>query len=67
MKQTEIKETIAHSVNEEDDHWIVNCPKCDAEIRFIGFFDSMDIINCSKCNCQFRAIRLEFEDGSYIE
>ena len=53
-------------VDGDDMHWTVNCPKCEQEIEYTGFFDSGEINKC-KCGAEFKTRRIYFEDGSYIE
>ena len=57
---------IGQSVNGDDMHWTVNCPTCDKEYEYKGFFDSTEQQKC-KCGCIFITERMEFEDGSHIK
>ena len=49
-----------------DDNWIVNCPECEKEFEYTGFFCQDDITKCS-WGTSFKTLKIEFEDGSYIE
>ena len=60
-----IQKVDGKSVNGEDDHWIVNCPNCDREIEYTGYFDPDDLTKCS-CGIIFKTERVYFENGSYI-
>ena len=53
------------SVNDEDDHWVVNCPNCEKEIEYTGYFDSEELNKCH-CGMTFKTNRIYFENGSYI-
>ena len=44
--------SIGYLVNNEDDHWIVNCPHCDKEYEFTGYYDPEDETKC-ECGCVF--------------
>lgn len=48
-----------------EDHWLVNCPNCDKEFEYNGFFDSEEITEC-KCGTNFKTSKIEFENGDYI-
>jgi len=66
--QKKMNETIVdgHSVNNDDMHWIVNCPTCERELEYTGYFDSDDINKC-KCGTEFKTRRIYFDNNSYIE
>jgi len=53
------------AVNCEDDHWVVNCPNCEKEFEYTGYFDPDDLTKCS-CGAIFKKERVYFEDESYI-
>ena len=61
----EIQKVDGKSVNCQDDNWVVNCPNCDKEIEYTGYFDPDDLTKCS-CETTFKINRIYFEDGSYI-
>ena len=61
----EIQKVDGKSVNCQDDNWVVNCPNCDKEFEYTGYFDPDDLIKCS-CGAIFKTNRIYFEDGSYI-
>ena len=55
-----------HSCYNDDSHWTVNCPLCEKEFEYTGYFDSSEINYC-RCGCKFRTKRVYFEDDSYME
>lgn len=59
-------EAEGYSVNGEDDHWTVNCPNCDHEFEYEGFFDSTDETKC-KCGCIFVTTKVWINDYKYIK
>ena len=63
MAQTDTSDGIA--VDGHDDHWIVNCPNCEHEFEYTGFFDKDDITKCS-CGTQFKTRRVWLDDETYI-
>jgi len=60
-----MKKAEGFAINEEEDHWIVNCPDCEKEFEYTGYFDSSDITKCS-CGCNFVTIKVWINDESYI-
>lgn len=55
-----------HSVDNDDMHWTVNCPTCERELEYTGYFDSGDVNKC-KCGTEFKTRRVYFDNGSHIE
>ena len=66
MGHEDILNTTGNSVEDDDMHWQVSCPKCDHEFEYEGYFDSDDITTC-KCGCKFKTTKVFFEDGSYMK
>lgn len=58
--------TKGYAIDGMDDQWTVDCPKCDKEFNYSGFFDSSDITNC-KCGCSFTTTKVWIDDTKYIE
>lgn len=54
-----------HSVNNDDMRWTVNCPDCEQQFEYKGYFDSRDINKC-ECGCKFKTRRVYFDDDSYM-
>lgn len=53
--------------NDDDDmSWVVNCPDCDAEIEYEGFYDSSDVTKC-KCGCEFTTSCVYFSNGNFVK
>ena len=61
----EIQKVDGKSVDGQEDHWVVNCPNCDKEIEYTGYFDPDDLTKCS-CGITFKTNRIYFEDDSYL-
>ena len=61
-----VEEAEGRAVNGDDTHWHVNCPKCEKEFEYIGFFDSADKTKC-KCGCVFVTKKVWINDKTYIE
>lgn len=61
-----MKKAVGKSVEGYSDHWIVNCPDCEREFEYTGYFDSSDITVCS-CGCKFETIKIWINDKIYIE
>jgi len=61
-----LETTEGYSVNGDDDHWIVNCPKCDKEFEYKGYFDPSDQTKC-KCGCLFTTSKVWINENRYIE
>ena len=55
-----------HSCDNNGTYWKVNCPLCEKEFEYMGYFNSKDITEC-KCGCRFQTKRIYFEDNSYME
>lgn len=58
-----MKTTVAYSVNDQDDRWIVFCPNCDHSQEYEGFFDPADPYTCKMCKKEFTAKHMEIEGG----
>lgn len=54
------------AIDNDDLHWTVNCPECDHEFEYKGFFDSSDVTQCN-CGRHFKTRRVNFDNGSYIQ
>ncbi len=50
---------------DDDMHWLVNCPNCETEIEFTGFFDNQDVEKCIKCKCEFMVNELISNEKNY--
>ena len=61
-----VRSANGYSVDDDDMHWTVNCPTCERELEYTGYFDSGDINKC-KCGTKFKTRRVYFDNGSYIE
>ena len=57
---------VAHAVNNDDMHFIIECPNCGIEHEYKGFFDPYDTDTCRKCKSYFRAEKLIMADGAII-
>ena len=55
-----------YSVDNDDMHWVVNCPICERELEYTGYFDSGDVNRC-KCGTEFKTRRVYFDNDSYME
>lgn len=60
-----MRSAIGHSVNGDDMNWTVDCPNCDKEYEFTGYFDSGDEYYC-KCGCTFKTSKVWIDDSHYI-
>lgn len=61
-----MKTTIAYSINNQKDRWVVRCPDCEFEEEWEGFFYSKDVYNCDICSCQYRATKLVGDDWEIL-
>lgn len=58
--------TTGQIIDGDDMHWTVNCPKCDRQFEYTGFFDHSDVTDC-RCGCEFMTDRIYSEDDkTYI-
>ncbi len=57
---------IGYSAENDEMQWTVNCPVCNIEISYVGFFDSGELNKC-KCGAEFKTRSVDFEDGSRME
>ncbi len=57
---------VGHAIDDDDMHWTVECPQCDKELEYTGYFDSSDENKCT-CGCVFKTERLYLENGGYIK
>lgn len=62
-----IGSAVGHSVDGDDMHWTVDCPKCDKEYEFTGYYDSGDTFNCPICKHTFRTIKVWIDDAHYMQ
>lgn len=60
------KEIIGHTINNKEDHWRAECPKCNRSCEFTGFYDEFDVIECEKCGLKFKIIRIWFDNDTYM-
>lgn len=69
METTEqkIPTVDGHAVDGDDMHWTVNCPTCDYEIEYTGYFDSCDINKCKKCSTRFTTSKIWLSETQYIK
>ena len=61
-----ISEIEGQAINGNDDNWIVECPKCNKEFEYEGFFDSEDITECP-CGTKFKTKKIWLNDDTYIK
>lgn len=61
-----MRTAIGNAVDNDDMHWTVNCPECERELEYTGYFDRSDLNKC-KCGCEFLTERVEFENGDFIQ
>lgn len=61
-----IETAEGHAIDGDDMHWTVNCPNCDIEIEYKGYFDSSDLNKC-KCGCRFTTTKVWIDEKYYIE
>lgn len=54
-----------YSVDGDDMHWTVDCPQCEKQYEYEGFFDSSDETICS-CGCNFLTSRVWIDEWNYI-
>ena len=63
---TEImKKVDGFSIDGDDMNWTVECPDCQKEIEYAGYFDSEDLNKC-KCGCEFKTSKVWIDDVHYI-
>jgi len=60
------KELVTTGIAIEEDHWIVECPDCNLEYEFQGYFDSGEPVKCD-CGISFKVTKIIFSNGAYIE
>ena len=60
-----MKTAVGKSINGNDDKWIVNCPDCEKEFEYTGYFDSGDVTKCT-CGCEFTTNKVWLNDKEYI-
>lgn len=61
-----MKTVHGFSVDGDDMNWTVNCPNCQTEIQYEGYFDSDDENKC-KCGCVFKTERVWIDMENYID
>lgn len=54
------------SIDGDDRHWEVECPKCGKDIEYTGYFDKDDLNKC-KCGCEFKTEKVWIDMETYIE
>lgn len=57
---------VGYAVNEDDMHWTVNCPECNSEHEYEGYYDAEDDNTC-KCGCVFRTERVWINEKEFIQ
>ena len=62
-----MKTAEGNSFGGSDDHWIVNCPYCDYQIEYTGWFDPDDDCECPKCREHFKTIKVWIDEKHYIK
>lgn len=62
----QVRSADGNSVDDDDMHWTVNCPTCERELEYTGYFDSGDINKC-ECGTEFKTRRVYFDNDSYME
>ncbi len=58
--------TEGNAIDGDDSHWTVNCPNCEKEFEYTGYFESSDITECS-CGCKFKTTKVWIDEKHYIE
>jgi len=58
---------VGHSIDNDDMQWTVDCPGCQKELQYAGFFDKDDLNICKQCGTKFKTSRIEFDNGDHIE
>ena len=61
-----MKTTEAYAIDNDDMHFTVECPTCNYELEYSGYFDSSEVDICSKCKTQFRISKLWLSEDDYI-
>ncbi len=56
-----------YAIDGDDMHYVVECPHCEHEQEWTGFFDSTDIFNCPKCHGKFYVNRIWIDEDQYID
>lgn len=62
-----MKKTEGNAINGDDMNWTVECPDCDYEIEYKGYFDSSDVNICPKCKTKFLTSKVWMDEKRYIE
>ena len=57
---------VAHAIDNDDMHFIIECPNCGREHEYKGWFDSGDTDTCKGCKSAFRAEKLIMDGGCII-
>jgi uncharacterized protein (DUF983 family) len=50
-----------------EDNWVVNCPACETEIEYRGYFDPEEPCECDKCGEEFITTELRLDNGDIIK
>lgn len=56
-----------YSVDGDDMHWKINCPSCNKEIEYEGFFDATDEYKCPKCKEVFYCNKVWLNENQFIK
>jgi transposase len=51
---------------DETGKWTVNCPECQYEMEYMGYFDQEDVYICENCGEVFECEKIVFGDGSFL-
>jgi ssDNA-binding Zn-finger/Zn-ribbon topoisomerase 1 len=62
-----MRKVDGYAINGDDLHWTVNCPNCDYEIEYKGYFDATDVNICPKCMAKFLTSKVWLDKKYYIE
>lgn len=61
-----IKRVDGYSVGGDDMNWTVECPECQKEIEYEGYFDEDDLNKCN-CGCEFKTEKVWVDENNYIQ
>lgn len=67
MENKEIPSVHGFAIDGDDMNWTVECPSCNNEIEYEGYFDATDICRCSKCNTYFLCEKVWLDDNTFIK
>ncbi len=60
-----IQKAQGQAIDQNDDHWTVECPNCSKEFEYKGFFDPEDTTECS-CGTKFNTEKVWLNNDAYI-